>query len=148
MTQNNKSHGMSNKRKIGQISEQKATYWLKSHGFQILHQNWYHKHLEIDLVAENGRYRVFAEVKSGKNSNNLFPELKVNKSKQNFLMECADAYMLKYPTDKIARFDVISITYSNYSCQIYHCKDAFFRFKPAVKSKSLSHFCDTIINVT
>ena len=148
MIQNKKSIGVCNKRKIGQISEQKATYWLKSHGFQILHQNWYHKHLEIDLVAENGRYRVFAEVKSAKDSNNSFPELKVNKSKQNFLIECADAYMLKYPTDKIARFDVISITYSNYSCQIYHCKDAFFRFKPVIKSKSLSHFCDTIFNVT
>lgn len=143
-----KNTATKNNRRIGKEYEQKAIVWLKNHGFSILHINWYHKHQEIDLVAENQRYRVFVEVKSTKSNQNLFPEVKVNKSKQNFLMECAHAYMKEYPTKKIARFDVISITYSHYSYQIYHCKDAFFQFSPRVNRKSLSHFSDTIFNVT
>ena len=52
-----------NKRKTGQEQEAKAACFLKTQGYQILEQNYRCKRGEIDLVAREGQYLVFVEVK-------------------------------------------------------------------------------------
>ncbi len=55
---------MSTKQK-GQLAENKACEYLKSHGFQIVEQNFYAKKLgEIDIVSKKNNIYHFVEVKS------------------------------------------------------------------------------------
>lgn len=55
---------MSTKQK-GQLAENKACEYLKSHGFQIVEQNFYAKKLgEIDIVSKKDDIYHFIEVKS------------------------------------------------------------------------------------
>ena len=52
-----------NKRKTGQEQEVKAACFLKTQGYQILERNYRCKKGEIDLIAREGQYLVFVEVK-------------------------------------------------------------------------------------
>ena len=54
---------MENKRKIGTEYEKKAAEYLRQQGFLILEQNFYSRFGEIDIIAKDGRYFVFIEVK-------------------------------------------------------------------------------------
>lgn len=135
------------KRAQGEQAEQRAQLWFKRNGYEIKHINWYHDHKEIDLVVETGKYRVFVEVKYNNANAVNFPESKVHKQKQKFLQQCARSYQFKFPTQKIIRFDIVSITQSDFSIQIYHVKDAFFGRHSYRQSHRLSHFYDIDFNV-
>ncbi len=52
-----------NKRKLGSQYEEKAASYLISHGLKILEKNFRSSYAEIDIVAEDGDYLVFVEVK-------------------------------------------------------------------------------------
>ncbi len=53
-----------NKRIQGQKIEQKALEYLLSNGYELIQQNWYFGHKEVDIIVENNEFRVFVEVKS------------------------------------------------------------------------------------
>ncbi len=135
------------KRAQGEQAELRAQLWFKRNGYAIKHTNWYHEHKEIDLVVETEKYRVFVEVKYNNADSVSFPESKVHKQKQKFLQQCARSYQFKFPTHKTIRFDIVSITQSAFSIQIYHIKDAFFGRYSYRQSHRLSHFCDIDFNV-
>lgn len=63
-----------NKRKTGQEQEAKAACFLKTQGYQILEQNYRCKRGEIDLVAREGQYLVFVEVKYRSTNESGLPE--------------------------------------------------------------------------
>ena len=52
-----------NKRKTGAEYEELAARWLTGTGFEILEKNYRCRIGEIDLIARDGRYLVFVEVK-------------------------------------------------------------------------------------
>lgn len=52
-----------NKRAIGTAYERLAARYLVEQGYRILHQNYRCRTGEIDVVAQEGRYLVFVEVK-------------------------------------------------------------------------------------
>ena len=54
---------MQNKRKTGAEYEEKAASWLEKQGMRILEKNYRCREGEIDLVAMDGSYLVFVEVK-------------------------------------------------------------------------------------
>ena len=49
---------------IGIIGETEAAKMLEQKGFRIVEHNWRMGHLEVDLIAENKKEIVFAEVKA------------------------------------------------------------------------------------
>ena len=49
---------------VGRYGEDKAAEYLFLHGYKIIERNIKYGKLEIDIIAENERYLVFAEVKT------------------------------------------------------------------------------------
>lgn len=71
-----------NKRKTGQEQEAKAACFLKTQGYQILERNYRCKKGEIDLIAREGQYLVFVEVKYRSTNESGLPEEAVDLRKQ------------------------------------------------------------------
>lgn len=57
-----------NTRKIGTAGETLAEKYLKKQGYKILQKNFVAPHGEIDIVAKDGDYIVFVEVKRRKST--------------------------------------------------------------------------------
>ena len=100
-----------NKRKTGTEYEELAARWLTGKGFEILEKNYRCRIGEIDLIARDGRYLVFVEVKYRAGEKAGDPSEAVNW----YLRQ------KRIPEDMPCRFDVVSILGS----EIYHIKNAF-----------------------
>lgn len=102
---------MENKRKTGGRYEEIAAAFLQERGYRILERNFRDRFGEIDLVARDGRYLVFVEVKYRRDSGSGYPEEAVDARKQARLRHTASSYLYSrhYPQDMPCRFDVVSI---------------------------------------
>lgn len=100
-----------NKRKIGGRYEAVAARYLERQGLRILEQNYRCRSGEIDLIAGDGHYLVFVEVKYRANRRNGEPAEAVNDYKQQHIRRAAQHYLYshRYETDTPCRFDVIGI---------------------------------------
>lgn len=100
-----------NTRKIGNLYERKAEAYLKSQGLTIRERNYRCRQGEIDLIAQDGDYLVFVEVKyrSGKNAGDSLAA--VNWRKQKVIAEVARHYLTVklHLSEWPCRFDVIGI---------------------------------------
>ena len=112
-----------NTRQIGTAYEQLAADYLKAQGYEILEHNFRCGLGEIDLIARDGNYLVFVEVKYRSRSDCGYPSDAVNYKKQVRISNGAAYYLWKnYDSDQIwVRFDVVSI--QGEMVQLY--KDAF-----------------------
>ena len=118
-----------NKRKTGQEQEAKAACFLKTQGYQILEQNYRCKRGEIDLVAREGQYLVFVEVKLRKSDRFAAAAEYVDRRKQERIKSTAQMWLSTHPSGLQPRFDVIEI-YAPEGVEtrrpkIYHWEDAF-----------------------
>ena len=113
-----------NKRKTGQEQEVKAACFLKTQGYQILERNYRCKKGEIDLIAREGQYLVFVEVKYRKNARNGYPEEAVDTRKHKKICETAAYYVYKnrIPEYTPMRFDVVAVLDGEFKL----IKDAFY----------------------
>lgn len=66
----------------GHYYEQKAADYLISCGYQILEANYRCRYAEIDLIAMDGDYLVFVEVKYRRSDRVQAPSEAVNRKKQ------------------------------------------------------------------
>ena len=100
---------MENRKLIGRRGEQTAAEYLKKKKYRIIGLNYACRYGEIDVIAENRRYIVFAEVKQRKNAS--FAEAKefVTAAKQQRIVTTAQLWLQSNPTEKQPRFDVIEI---------------------------------------
>lgn len=129
---------MDSKKKIGDKAEKTAIEFLKNKGYDILDANWYYKHKEIDIVAQtklpNYKYPllVFIEVKSRsyKYSKEVMPYHAVNRQKQRYIIEAANAYIERKNLMCEVRYDIVSIINFPDEQKIQHIEDAFY---PIVK---------------
>ena len=112
-----------NKRSIGNLGEELAADYLISKGYSILDRNYYTDHGEIDIVARDGEYYVFCEVKYRKDTECGNPLEAITKSKQRRIYNAARIYLYlnHLPETVPVRFDCIGISGS----RINHIKDAF-----------------------
>ena len=113
-----------NTRKTGDIYENKACEYLTSLGYEIVTRNFRGKRGEIDIIAKDGEYLVFAEVKYRESNDNGFPEESVTKSKQATIYGVARYFLLtnNYKESTPCRFDVIAYYYDG---SLKHYKNAF-----------------------
>ena len=108
----------------GKKGEEEATGFLRGLGYKILHVNWRHKHLEIDIIAQDGEFLVITEVKTRKNADFGEPETFVTKKKQQKIIRAAHQYIIQHAVESEVRFDIVSI--NNSTKQIEHIKRAFY----------------------
>ncbi|MCI8821633.1 MAG: YraN family protein [Lachnospiraceae bacterium] len=112
-----------NRRRTGAAYEEQAARWLTEQGFEILERNFYCRQGEIDLIARDGVYLVFIEVKYRRDGRTGHPAESVGRQKQQKLIRAAQYYCLirQIPENHPCRFDVVSIL----GDQVEHIQHAF-----------------------
>ena len=100
-----------NKREVGTKKEDLAARYLTGCGLRIIELNFRNRFGEIDIIAKDGQYTVFVEVKYRKTARTGLPEEAVGMSKARTISKVADYYMVcnKMPSDSMIRFDVVAI---------------------------------------
>lgn len=112
-----------NKRAVGSRYEALAAEYLQGQGYVILERNYRDRLGEIDIIAREGRYLVFVEVKYRGNLRSGYPEESVYGRKQQRIRHTALWYLHThgYGEDTPSRFDVVSIA----GQEIFLIRDAF-----------------------
>ncbi len=94
----------------GKIGEDYAAELLIEKGYEIIERNYHSRFGEIDIIAQNSSYIVFAEVKTRAENYLVSPLEAVTAGKRNKLWKTALLYMQSHKTPLQPRFDVIGIT--------------------------------------
>lgn len=110
---------------LGRKGEQAAADYLKENGYTILEQNWAHDKYEIDIIANNDEFIVFAEVKTRMTDRWGNPEEAVSAGKIKKIVEAAHFYLIENDISLPARFDVLAMIWKNGNFEILHFEDAF-----------------------
>lgn len=100
-----------NKHEIGSGYEEMAAAYLTETGYTIVARNFSYRQGEIDLIAREGEYLVFVEVKFRRNDRMGQPMEAVDYRKQRRIRRTAEYYLYKYGISEsmACRFDVVSI---------------------------------------
>jgi putative endonuclease len=101
-----------NRRKIGAAYEKEAAAYLEKQGYRILQRNYRCRLGEIDLVAEEGTYLVFVEVKYRSGRTKGDPLEAVHAGKQRTIRKTALWYLAEHGIgeNRPCRFDVVGMT--------------------------------------
>ena len=100
---------MSTTQLLGRFGEAAVAAYLRERGYRIVATNYCSRFGEIDLIAENGAFLCFIEVKLRKS--NRFAEARefVTASKQEKLRITAEMYLSQQPSELQPRFDVAEV---------------------------------------
>ena len=100
---------MENKTRLGPWGEEIAARCLERKGFEIVERNFRCRFGEIDIIAKNAEFLVFAEVKLRKSAK--FGEARefVDKRKRERLSASAALWLEEHETELQPRFDVVEI---------------------------------------
>ena len=106
-----------NKRQIGADYERLAGKYIKEQGYEILEYNFRCRMGEIDIVAKDGAYLVFVEVKYRSNRRTGNSLEAVDVKKQRIISKVASYYCLTHGCDEgtPCRFDVVAIDGEEYT---------------------------------
>ncbi len=127
------------KQRIGDEGEQVAADYVKKQGMRILHRNWRHASLEIDIIAEDEHGIVFIEVKTRKHNSMAHPLDGVHAKKQKILLKAAQVWLTTYEAwEKPCRFAVAAVTYEEHPVLCYKVEfyDNAFDFSSQTRSRS------------
>lgn len=99
-----------NNREVGTNYEKTAGKYLEEQGYRVLEYNFRCRTGEVDIIAQDGEYLVFCEVKYRENDKKGHPFEAVSPSKQRKISKCAMYYLSKKQLcDVPCRFDVVGI---------------------------------------
>ncbi|MCM1496934.1 MAG: YraN family protein [Clostridium sp.] len=112
-----------NKRQLGARIERLVKAYLTDHGFVILEMNYRCRQGEIDIIAKEGDYYVFVEVKYRNSGKYGFPAEAVGTSKQKRISRAAQHYLYHQGLGEFTpvRFDVASV----FGDEITYLRNAF-----------------------
>ena len=111
-----------NRRQTGTDYERAAGFYLEQMGWTILEYNYRCRSAEIDIVARDGEYLVFCEVKYRSDGKKGSPLEAVDARKQQRIRRAALYYLTEHgKSDVPCRFDVIGIE----GTKVTHIRDAF-----------------------
>ena len=111
-----------NRRQIGADKEAFVCKWLEQNGYQIVDRNFRCRTGEIDIVAREGGYLVFIEVKYRSHGTSGLPEEAVDVRKQWVISRVALYYLRRfgYGETTPVRFDVVAVFGENdFSVALY-----------------------------
>ena len=110
---------------FGSAGESAAATYLKKNRYKILGQNYSCRFGEIDVIAQQGKYIVFVEVKTRKNENFAQAREFVTRAKQERIMKAAMLWLQQNDSDLQPRFDVIEVVGEGRTQKITHIENAF-----------------------
>jgi putative endonuclease len=118
---------LNSRQRLGRSGEETIAKYLQKHGYKILVKNYRCKVGEIDIIAMDGPYLVFIEVKTRSGLGFGSPASSVNTRKQKQISRAAQYYLAEQQLfDSPARFDVVSILWADGKpMQIDHINNAF-----------------------
>ena len=117
-----------NKRNIGTFYEDAAAEHIRENGGRIVERNYRTKQGEIDIIAKDGEYMCFVEVKYRTGNKYGDPLAAVNYVKQRKICRASQVYITCHggDFDIPIRYDAISINVSpDGSCLVKWIKNAF-----------------------
>ena len=101
--------GGGNTRLLGQWGEEQVAEKLRQDGWTVVARNFRCRMGELDLVAEDGTFLAFVEVKLRKDDRFGSACEAVTASKQRKLRAAAQYYLMGHPTKLQPRFDVAEV---------------------------------------
>ncbi len=101
-----------NKTEVGRLGEEAVCKYLADRGYSIVERNYRIKGGEIDIIADNGDFIAFVEVKSRKPDSMVSGFEAVNKRKRSLIIKTAADYCCKHPSMLQPRFDVAQVIIS------------------------------------
>ncbi len=96
---------------LGENYESRAALWLQQHqGLCVVTRNFRGRTGELDIVARDGEYLVFLEVRARGNRRFAGAAASVDRRKQQRLLRTAQLFLKQHPelADLPCRFDVIA----------------------------------------
>ena len=119
----------SDKKLLGAFGEDAACRYLKRHRYKIVGRNYSCRFGEIDVIARNRKYLVFAEVKLRKDESHGEAMEFVTPAKQRRIIAAAERWLQQNPTKLQPRFDVIEVYapqgLDTKKPEIHHLEDAY-----------------------
>ena len=119
-------------KQVGELGERLAAKHLKKIGYRILGKNLHFGKNELDLVAKDGRFLVFVEVKARSFEGELpiaRPADAVDLGKRRRTVLAALNYLKVHPSPLCPRFDVVEVYLDREQhlkpTKINHILDAF-----------------------
>ena len=97
------------KSETGKLGEESVCAYLAEQGYRIIERNYRIKGGEIDIIAENGDYLAFVEVKARRPDSLVTGFEAVNKRKRGLIIKTAADYCCKHPSILQPRFDVAQV---------------------------------------
>ena len=112
-----------NTREVGGLHEQQACDYLENEGLKIIMKNYRKKIGEIDIIAQDGEYLVFVEVKYRSYLNQGGASYAIGPAKQMKIRRVAQWFMTENHINReaLCRFDAVLIDGEN----IRHIKNAW-----------------------
>lgn len=113
---------------VGDKGESAAAALLQRKGYSVLERNYRTRYGEIDIIAQDGQYIVFAEVKTRASDAIGKPSVWVDARKQKKLLRTAGIYMEEHTPDLQPRFDIIEVVYDKITgsvVSLVQSEDAF-----------------------
>ena len=108
---------------LGRKGEDVVVDYLKNINYNILDRNFSFKQGEIDVIALDGNYVVFVEIKSRTSTEYGLPSEAVTKTKINHMMKTAEYYLyIRHLENENVRFDVVEVYVKDEKYYINHIK--------------------------
>ena len=108
---------------LGWKGEDVAVEYLKSLNYNILDRNFICRQGEIDVIALDGNYVVFVEIKARTSREYGLPSEAVTNTKIKHMMKTAEYYLyIKHLEKENIRFDVVEVYVKNDKYYINHIK--------------------------
>ena len=111
-----------NRRRMGDLGEDSACRMLAGLGMEILDRNYTRRGGELDIVARDGAYLVFVEVKKRSGLRYGRPAEAVGPTKRARIVRTAIRWLSEHDLDDVpVRFDIVEVLPG----EIRHIPDAF-----------------------
>lgn len=108
---------------LGRNGEKVAADYLRKLGYTIIAKNFVCKQGEIDIIAQDGEYIVFIEIKSRSNSNYGLPSEAVTEKKIKHILKTAQFFLYINGLEQAnVRIDAIEVYIKHNKYVINHLK--------------------------
>ena len=109
----------------GAYGEEQVAGLLRGKGWKLLEQNYHSRYGEIDMIAVDGPYIVFIEVKTRAQDAGTGPLEAVTPAKQRRIIQTALCYLQEHPSRLQPRFDVAAVVVGEVGLAFEYLEDAF-----------------------
>ena len=100
---------MAGRSELGGWGETAAAAFLETGGYSIIERNYRSRFGEIDIIAQDGNYTAFVEVKLRKDQKFAMALEAVTRGKQAKIIAAAKMWLSENPDAPQPRFDIIEI---------------------------------------